>query len=456
MNITVYSGFSKRQNSTKQPTTGTDVTIVLKAPVNILNPVFEVAATHANANYVHVSEWGRYYFVQDVTYITNDVIELHCVVDVLASYKTQVGSTTALIEYTSASTNILIPDPRNKPSCSIIESHTNLLDLSSAGFSGGGMFILAVAGGTGGVTYYEMDGLKLQAVLNEIYDVNFVQALENQFYDVTNCIVSCILVPGLPEPETGTDTIYVGGQALTNSATKISRYKTVAEASYSITFPFGDGIWAEGSENYVDYEYSVGSLYLPFVGSVPLDISIVAHSRQIRIGAEIDWYTGDIVYKIANATDDFIASYSGHFAANVPIVAQTYNPMGVASGILATAMGAASMAGGATGQGLAGVAGGVAYTISSLAFHTQVNGSLSSAVSSRLGLKAIATVITRTPSEPDLRQFQATSGMPFFQVASISSVSGYVKCWNASCSCPGTEQEKSKINNYLNNGFYYE
>ena len=456
MTIKVYSGFSKRQNSTKQPTGGTDVSVNLKMPTNMLAPVFEISATYATYNYVYVASWGRYYFVEDVEYITNDIVRLHCTVDALASYKTQVGSTSALIEYTSASTNILIPDPRNKPSDAIIEQTSNLIDLAAAGFSGYGMFILGVAGGTGGVTYYEMDAMRLNSFFNAVFDPSFFTQLENQFYDMKSCIVSCIVVPGLPQAETGADEIIVAGQGTNIFATKINRYATIAEASYDVKFPFGDGIWAEGSENYVDFEYSVGSMYLPFVGVVPLDISVVAHSRQIRIGAEIDWFTGDIVYKIANASGDFLASYQGNFASTVPIVSQTYNAMGVMSGIIATAAGAASMAGGAVGQGAAGAVGGVAYTISQLAMHTQVNGSISTAVGSRLGIKAIATVITRTPSEPDLRQYQATSGMPFFQVATISSVSGYVKCWNASCACTGTEQEKSKINNYLNSGFYYE
>lgn len=454
MNIKYWQGFSKRKNSTKQPSgTGTDLTVVMKDNTSREHPTFILSGYNWSMNYIQA--FGDYYYVEDIITNTNGTSEVVCSIDPMATFKSNIGSVSALVEYTSSSTNILIPDPRNKPSDAIIEKTNDLLDLSSYGF-GGGMFIVGIAGGNGGVTYYEMSALILRNLFNKVYDATFYNALENQFFDLKSCIVSCILVPALPEAETGADQIYVGGQATGIWSTAISRYKTIAETSYDVKFPFGDGIWAEGSENYVDFEYSTGTLYLPFVGVVPLDISVVAHSRQLRLGAEIDWYTGAIVYKIANASGDYLATYEGHFGSTVPVVSQTYNPMGVASGIVGMIGGAAATA---TGAGIGGVptmVGSLGYVISSLATHTQVNGSISSAIGNRLGLKAKATVITRTPAEPDLRQYQASSGMPFFQVSTVSALSGYVKCWNASVNCAATPADKEIINGYLNSGFYYE
>lgn len=454
MNIKYWQGFSKRKNSTKQPSgTGTDLTVVMKDNTSREHPTFILSGYDWSMNYIKA--FGDYYYVEDIITNTNGTSEVVCSIDPMATAKAEIGATTALVEYTSSSSNILMTDPRNKPSNAIIESHTNLLDLSSYGFTAGDMFILGVAGGTGGVTYYEMDAMKLRAVFNAIYDPSFFQTLENQFYDMKSCIVSCIRIPALPTAETGADAIMVAGQSIGVSATIVPRYASISETSYDITFPFGDGIWAEGSENYVDYAYSVGTLYLPFVGVVPLDVGVVAHSRQIRIGAEVDWCTGSIVYKLANASGDFIGTYEGHFSSEVPIVSQTYNAMGVASGVMGMIGGAAA---GATGNlgGLAAAAGSAAYAIQSLALHTQINGSISSSVGNRLGRKAVATVITRTPSEPDLRQFRTVLGMPFFQVATISSLSGYVQCSGASVNSALNETEKEIINGYLNSGFYYE
>ena len=40
MNIKVWSNFSKRKNSTKQPTGGSTITVTLKDQCSILSPVF--------------------------------------------------------------------------------------------------------------------------------------------------------------------------------------------------------------------------------------------------------------------------------------------------------------------------------------------------------------------------------------------------------------------------------
>ena len=473
MQITYWEGFSKRKNSTKRPSgAGTTIDVHLKEDTSREHPSFQLSGHNYNMNYVQA--FGDYYYVEDIISLSNGISEIVCTMDPMATAKTEIGATKAMVEYTSSSTNILLTDPRNKPSNAIIESHTDLLDLSSYGFTAGDMFILGVAGGTGGVTYYEMDALKLRAVFNAIYDPSFFQTLENQFFDMKSCIVSCIRIPALPTAETGADAIMVAGQSIGISATIVPRYASIAETSYDITFPFGDGIWAEGSENYVDYAYSTGTLYLPFVGVVPLDIDVVAHSRQIRIGAEVDWCTGAIVYKLANASGDFISTYEGHFASGVPIVSQTYNALGTAAGIIGVIGGGVSAVAGVgaisgtafaaqQSLGLGAVLGGVGSSammgsgiINNLALHTQVNGSISSSVGNRLGRKAVATVITRTPSEPDLRQFRTVLGMPFFQVATISSLSGYVQCSGASVSSALNETEKEIINGYLNSGFYYE
>lgn len=462
MVITYWTGFSKRKNSTKRPATaGTDINVVLKDDTSREHPSFQLTGHNWSMNYVQA--FGNYYYVEDIISLSNGISEIVCTLDPMATAKAEIGATSALVEYTSSSSNILITDPRNRPSNAIIESETDLFSLTSIGFSTGGMFIIGVAGGNGGVTYYELSALRLKYIIDKIFDQTFWSQLENQFYDVRSCLVSCIQVPALPTPETWDTEVFIGGLGTGINATVIPRYGYLEETSYDITFPFGDGIWSEGSENYVDFAYSNGTLYLPFVGVVPLDIGIVAHSRQIRIGVDVEWPTGAIIYKIANASGDLIATYEGCFASNVPIVSQTYNAMGVASGIIGTIGGAAAAVGGAItgnpaaiGAGLSTAAMSGLGTIPSLAMHTQVNGRISSAVSSRVGLTVKATVITRTPSEPDLRQFQATSGMPFFQVATISSLSGYVKCWNASVQSALNETEKEIINGYLNSGFYYE
>lgn len=453
--IKTWNGFSKRRNSTKQPSqAGTDIAVKLKEDTSIENPVFILQGDQFNIDYVQA--FGAYYFVSNIISLANGLTELHCEKDPLATYKSQIGSTSAFVEFTSTSSNIIMTDPRNIPSNTFAEKTSTLLDLENYRFASAGCFILGVAGGLGGVTYYAMDALTLQQVFNKVYDTTFVSQIENQFFDIKSCIASCILIPATPSALTNSDPVIIAGQSIGVDADIVSRYTDIPETSYDIQFPFGDGIWSEGSENYVDYAYSVGTLYLPFVGVVPLDIGVVAKSRQIRIGASVDWCTGAIVYKIANASGDFMNTYQGNFAANVPVVSESFNAMGVASGILGMIGGGVAAATGHIAGASAAMYGGAQQTLQNLSLHTQVNGSISSLIGNRLGRQVTATVVTKMPSEPDLRQFQAVLGMPFYQVSLINALSGYVKCVGASVSISGESVDRDAINSFLNGGFFYE
>lgn len=122
--ITAYT-FSKRINSTKQPTglTGTDYSVVLKDRTSYENPVFLLSSgTLPTFNYVQWGTW--YYFVDDIVIERNDLYNVKCSLDVLATYKTEIGATAAFVLYDTTS-NTEIPDTRlsNKTSTSVSMSY---------------------------------------------------------------------------------------------------------------------------------------------------------------------------------------------------------------------------------------------------------------------------------------------------------------------------------------------
>lgn len=71
---------------------GNDVTVQLKSPCDILNPVFVLAynTSYLTANYLYCSDFNRYYFINNVQVLTGNRIELPCSVDVLMSYNNQI------------------------------------------------------------------------------------------------------------------------------------------------------------------------------------------------------------------------------------------------------------------------------------------------------------------------------------------------------------------------------
>lgn len=105
MTITLYQ-FTKRQNSTKQPDNNTphvDVTVYLKEPCDEFRPVFQLDSAYASYNYL---KWGsRYYWITSKTYLINDIIEIHCTKDLLATFKSDIGASSQYILRSSFGSN---------------------------------------------------------------------------------------------------------------------------------------------------------------------------------------------------------------------------------------------------------------------------------------------------------------------------------------------------------------
>ena len=131
MQIECFSGFSKRVNSTKQPTgTGTTFDVLLKDGADDINPVFELNTLDFSIN--RVKAFGRQYW-SHVRNLDGHRSEIICKLDYLATYKTQIGAYTGLINYTSSSNKLTITDPRNVPTLQLNTAHTDFLWVSGKG-----------------------------------------------------------------------------------------------------------------------------------------------------------------------------------------------------------------------------------------------------------------------------------------------------------------------------------
>ena len=198
MTITTYNNFKKRINSTKQPTGGATMTMTLKAPCSIERPVFTVKDWGSDANYF---KWGdKYYYVTDVTHVTNDIVQVTGDMDVLASYKTDILNTTAFVEYSSSDDDFTILDNRisTTTSVSINSSTNNFLDehMLTAG-----RYILSLCSDAGVATRYVVDyqGLvDLGYWVSDLSDSTTSPArtrIERLFGNIYNAIINCVWTP---------------------------------------------------------------------------------------------------------------------------------------------------------------------------------------------------------------------------------------------------------------------
>ena len=104
----------------------------------------------------------------------------------------------------------------------------------------------------------------------------------------------------------------------------------------------------------------------------------------------------------------------------------------------------------------AGIATG-ASAINTIASMVGVTGSVHGSKGGRAIIQELdihVTVIAKATQDP--ASVTAESGRPCMAQHTISTCSGFVKCVNASVDIPGMAAEKDQVNDFLNNGFYYE
>ena len=461
MQITYYKNFSKRVNSTKQPTGGTTVNVLLKNECSILEPVFELNLLDFEINYVQA--FGHFYFA-DVVNLDGHRSELHCRLDHLASFKSQIASTTCYVEYCASSpaSNLYIDDPRNGP--------TSVVKTSSAETDPGwmtsttGCYVLAIAnavstGECGAPCYYMLSPGELTSIVAKIFDPDIVNVIEHQFNGVFNSLVSCLWLPftlGWASTEASVVTgssVFAGSESLGVSANKMTR--RIYHGRLYATIPNSLGY----SGTYIQTgKYITATIYLPGVGTCPLNYDIFKESQTgVTVDVYIDFVTGDIVYYLSTASPmgkGQTVSYAGNVAAKVPITGASYDGIGVAAGILSTAGAIAS------GNPVGAIRGGFSI-FDSLKLDTMVLGANSSPLSMVHNKNIVIETHTQIPIHgatdmSELNAFRQDQGMPYFNRVTLSSLSGYIQCANASVDIPGDGSEHDTVNSYLNSGFYLE
>lgn len=176
MNVTFYN-FSKRKNSTARPSGGSSYACTLKDDTSTARPSIALkwqgGGSPASFNYCYIAAFGRYYWVNSWTYSDRQWIA-GCVVDVLATYKTQIGSSNKYILRSYSDIDPYAPDNKYTP----LEP-VEIIDFAVSGIAwatkfDGGRFVIGVIGAgntfnAGGVGYYVVTSSQLQALIDACF-----------------------------------------------------------------------------------------------------------------------------------------------------------------------------------------------------------------------------------------------------------------------------------------------
>lgn len=87
-NLKIYTNKSDQNIINKDKTIVSTMKCTFKDNIDILNPVLLIK-NYTGGNYCYILDFERYYFIDDVSLLKGGVYQLHCSVDVLQSYATE-------------------------------------------------------------------------------------------------------------------------------------------------------------------------------------------------------------------------------------------------------------------------------------------------------------------------------------------------------------------------------
>lgn len=472
----------KRVDSTALPPAGTPFDVLLKDPVSMLRPVFRLQTSSFDYNMV---KWGgRYYWVTDVVRARNDWIEVHCYIDPLASWRSDIMSTSAYVLYSASSYNTWIADERLMKEGSVTAVTQKMSPL--AFIDPEGCYVLGVVGkqnvksqaGMSAVYMLTQDECSALSTAFSEEEGGIWEKISQQFADAFSALLFCRWIPVQPSGNPGTVSIVSFNTGITGLALQERYYNT----GFNALIP-----WFSDDFRAVE-PYSQGYLFLPFVGVVELSLSALQGQNGIYISVTLDKITGDIVYKLGGDSSP-IAVYSGNCAVDVPISSYQRDWKGVVQGGVSTAinivstafsagaaaigagfgagaaagssgMGAAekaAIAGGTSAMGgVGGLLGNFANTALSYAtFNTGSKGGISGGCGVGLGLEPALTVVTHNTSQVP-GSMASVCGRPCGRTLSMSSLSGYVQTASFKMGGHATQPEKDMVESMMMGGVYLE
>ena len=145
MTIKLYKTPSENNKVTKILNDEISLTGSLKQQSSVINPRIRIEedSNISDYNYAYIEEFGRYYFIQNIDAVRNDIWEISLKVDVLMTYATQIKTNTAVIARNSNLFNLYFQDEQFK----ILNYETLQTKKFSSGLTPSSQLVLIVSGG---------------------------------------------------------------------------------------------------------------------------------------------------------------------------------------------------------------------------------------------------------------------------------------------------------------------
>lgn len=468
-NATFYT-FSKRINSTKQPSGGTSYSIELKAGSSAINPTIKLdigqAGNPTAYNYAYISEFNRYYHIRDWRW-EERLWVADCKVDSMASWKTDIGSYTAYVSRAAAAYDGDIMDAYYPAKAEVTEIKQDATvdpgfirpDITHS--INDGTFVVGVQGKNasqngGAVTYYAVKPAAIRAITDYLLDPQNYNIMDIED-DLLKCIfnpmqfiVSCLWFPF--SMILGSDNIEVGWWDISMPA-GMQVCKVLSDPVYTrnVTYPIPKHPQAAARGNYLNMQpYSQYMINAGPWGAIPIDNRQLLDETSLSCVMNIDLMTGTGRLSIVGKNslvyiEDHVAQIGVPVQLGQNMLNQGALFNGIGSGVSTIGSAVGLHPGSMLTNGLAAI-----YDVASLTQAQPVSVSSNGSMAFNTLFNIVGRFLTIVDED------RASRGRPLCQPKTISSLSGYILCEDADPQIPCTAQELSEIVSYMNNGFYYE
>lgn len=146
MEIIFYNNRSSKETLNKTITETFRISGTLREASSVIDPVIEISADGSitkSCNYAYIPQFGRYYFINDIVSVKNNLWRISMHVDVLMSFNEEIKNSFAHINISENNHDDYIYNDR------IVQSEQNVSTVSvfPNGFNDNGEYILITAGG---------------------------------------------------------------------------------------------------------------------------------------------------------------------------------------------------------------------------------------------------------------------------------------------------------------------
>lgn len=457
-----FYNFRKRTNSTERPKSSDllySTSIALKAGSSIVNPTIEIAESQSfknvvSVNYCHIPKFNRYYFVNNIVY-ERGIWTLSLSVDVLATYKSEIGGDKRYILRSSAEYDGTIQDLMypTKAKCSYQIDTEEIWESSISK----GVYIVSTLSkdgeGLGAMKLWAFTPSQMATFNDKLFssiDTDFGGTLINKIVNPSQYIKRCVWYPfdiSTLKSLVSQEGIFVGNKGIPSTpCSSVGNKKWQFMGSLKLSASKMHPKAARGA--YMNRPpFAHYTLFIPPFGVVPFEI-VGASEAYANFTITVDLLTSAAELQVITG-DGKQTVLTANVGVDVPL-AQMNDTALERYGNMATQLVGGAVA--ATTGDVVGLFGVTASTIGQT-FSAWDNAIPIGTMGGNMNAYRDAYLQAMYLDVAD--ENVNNNGRPLCALKTIEDIPGFIQCGNGYTRISGTAEEYDQVNKLMKEGFYF-